>query len=175
MYKKFYSSHLFLKNQIFSLFSIVKMNANYTEISFVQIFWISQYSCETSVIQTNPSLAKHDMPCFSKQCRSRSVGFWRSQLIWICTVIKYVNLLWSLLKVVMKYLIFHRLYFNNNFNFILSYLWTPSFFGFSFMAKWFNRLSISWIVFTVCSFHHSIIWTSLGFTLSYHDFLNFTV
>ena len=34
----------------------------------------------------NPSLAKHDMPCLSKQCRSRSVGFWRSQLIWICTV-----------------------------------------------------------------------------------------
>ena len=23
----------------------------------------------------NPSLAEHDMPCFSKQCRSRSVGF----------------------------------------------------------------------------------------------------
>ena len=33
----------------------------------------------------NPSLAEHDMPCLSKQCRSRSVGFWRSQLIWICT------------------------------------------------------------------------------------------
>ena len=26
------------------------------------------------------------MPCLSKQCRSRSVGFLRSQLIWICTV-----------------------------------------------------------------------------------------
>ena len=25
------------------------------------------------------------MPCLCKQCRSRSVGFWRSQLIWICT------------------------------------------------------------------------------------------
>ena len=35
---------------------------------------------------TNPSLAEHDMPCLSKQCRSRSLGFWRSQLIWICTV-----------------------------------------------------------------------------------------
>ena len=34
----------------------------------------------------NPSLAEHDMPCLSKHCRSRSVGFWRSQLIWICTV-----------------------------------------------------------------------------------------
>ena len=26
------------------------------------------------------------MPCLFKQCRSRSVGFWRSQLIWINTV-----------------------------------------------------------------------------------------
>ena len=26
------------------------------------------------------------MSCLCKQCRSRSVGFWRSQLIWICTV-----------------------------------------------------------------------------------------
>ena len=31
MYKKFYSKHCFLKNQI-SLFPIVKMNANYAEI-----------------------------------------------------------------------------------------------------------------------------------------------
>ena len=34
----------------------------------------------------NPSLAKHVMPCLSNHCRSRSDGFWRSQLIWICTV-----------------------------------------------------------------------------------------
>ena len=27
-----------------------------------------------------------DIPCLCKQCRSRSVGFWRSQLIWICSV-----------------------------------------------------------------------------------------
>ena len=31
-------------------------------------------------------LLNQDMPCLCKQCRSRSVGFWRSQLIWICTV-----------------------------------------------------------------------------------------
>ena len=34
----------------------------------------------------NPSLAEHDMHCLSKQCRSRSVGFFRSQLTWIYTV-----------------------------------------------------------------------------------------
>ena len=35
MNKKFYSSHCFSKNQIFSLFLIVKMNPNYTEICWV--------------------------------------------------------------------------------------------------------------------------------------------
>ena len=31
-------------------------------------------------------LLNPDTSCFSKQCRSRSVSFWRSQLIWIYTV-----------------------------------------------------------------------------------------
>ena len=31
-------------------------------------------------------LLNSDTPCLCKQCRSRSIGFWRSQLIWICTV-----------------------------------------------------------------------------------------
>ena len=31
-------------------------------------------------------LLNPDIPCLCKQCWSRSVGFWRSQLIWICTV-----------------------------------------------------------------------------------------
>ena len=31
-------------------------------------------------------LLSPDMLCLCKQCRSRSVGFYRSQLIWICTV-----------------------------------------------------------------------------------------
>ena len=31
-------------------------------------------------------LLSPDMSCLCKQCRSRSVGFFRSQLIWICTV-----------------------------------------------------------------------------------------
>ena len=37
MYKKFYSNHLFSKNRIFSLFPIVKMNANYAVISRIGI------------------------------------------------------------------------------------------------------------------------------------------
>ena len=38
MREKFYSSHLFLKNQIFSLFPIVKIKANYAEICGVDNF-----------------------------------------------------------------------------------------------------------------------------------------
>ena len=34
-----------------------------------------------TLVMLNPDIA-----CLCKQCRSRSVGFWRSQLIWICTV-----------------------------------------------------------------------------------------
>ena len=38
-------------------------------------------SCTLALVLLSP-----DIPCLCKQCRSRSVGFWRSQLIWIFTV-----------------------------------------------------------------------------------------
>ena len=38
----------------------------------------------------NPSLADYDVHWLSKQRRSRSIGFWRSQLIWICTVCHWI-------------------------------------------------------------------------------------
>ena len=38
------------------------------------------------------------IPCLCKQCRARSVGFWRSQLIWICTVChsvcEFISTIW---------------------------------------------------------------------------------
>ena len=37
-------------------------------------------------VHINPCPAEPGYTLFCKQCRSRSVGFWRSQLIWICTV-----------------------------------------------------------------------------------------
>ena len=37
--------------------------------------------CDLTLVRLNP-----DMSCLCKQCRFRSVGFFRSQLIWICTV-----------------------------------------------------------------------------------------
>ena len=43
-------------------------------------------------------LLNPDIPWLCKQCRSRSVGFWRSQLIWICTVChlvcEFVSMTW---------------------------------------------------------------------------------
>ena len=52
----------------------------------IRSFFLFWYILNRMCFYINPSLAEHDMPCLSKQCRSRSVGFWRSQLIWICTV-----------------------------------------------------------------------------------------
>ena len=46
----------------------------------------------------NPCPAEPGYTLFCKQCRSRSVGFWRSQLIWICTVChqvcKFIATIW---------------------------------------------------------------------------------
>ena len=43
-------------------------------------------------------LLNRDIPCLCKQCKNRSVGFWKSQLIWICTVCRkvceYVSTTW---------------------------------------------------------------------------------
>ena len=43
-------------------------------------------------------LLNPDIPCLCKQCRSRSVGFSRSQLIWICTVChtvyEFISTIW---------------------------------------------------------------------------------
>ena len=44
-------------------------------------WWNAHILFNLTLVLLNPG-----MPCFCKQCRSRSVGFWRSQLIWICTV-----------------------------------------------------------------------------------------
>ena len=52
----------------------------------------SKNSCLTFV------LLNTDRFCFWKQCRSRSVGFWRSQLIWICAVCpwecEFISITW---------------------------------------------------------------------------------
>ena len=43
-------------------------------------------------------LMSPDTSCICQQCRSRSVGFWRSQLIWICTVChsecEFISTIW---------------------------------------------------------------------------------
>ena len=47
-------------------------------------------------------LLSPDTPCLWKQCRSRSVCFWRRQPIWICTVCEYVNFYQHLGQVIWK-------------------------------------------------------------------------
>ena len=48
------------------------------EIKLTSQLW---YQKGMMLVLLNP-----DISCLCKQCRSRSVGFWRSQLNWICTV-----------------------------------------------------------------------------------------
>ena len=43
--------------------------------------WKVGYNSALTLVLLSP-----DIPWPCKQCRSRSAGFWRSQLIWICTV-----------------------------------------------------------------------------------------
>ena len=44
--------------------------------------------CVKISFNINPSLAEHDMPCLSKQCRSREEANWSGSALF---VIKYVN------------------------------------------------------------------------------------
>ena len=55
----------------------------------IMTIWLS-WNLRLTLVLLNP-----DRPCLCKQCRSRSVGFWRSQLIWICTVCHSVQQPWS--------------------------------------------------------------------------------
>ena len=47
------------------------------------IYWSIGVMLDTGL---NPCTAEPGLPFLCKQCRFRSVGFWRCQLIWICTV-----------------------------------------------------------------------------------------
>ena len=76
----------FWANKAWHLVWILCLAENSHEMSICKGCSLKQKKNNNMKIKFNPSLAEHDMPCLSKQCRSRSVGFWRSRLIWICTV-----------------------------------------------------------------------------------------
>ena len=74
------------------LFDIVGFSQIYGHIPLVQSH-TAVYGCLDVVTLSEKNqniltlvLLIPDILCLCKQCRSRSVGFWRSQLIWICTV-----------------------------------------------------------------------------------------
>ena len=60
----------------FFLIFPIKHDLTFPNPVFLEII-INLLSAELAqrVAKVNPSLAKHDMPCLRKQCRSRSVGF----------------------------------------------------------------------------------------------------
>ena len=67
------------------LYLHVNQKSDYDDIWY---YTVTHYSPQQMVHQSTLTLVllKPDIPCLCKQCRSRSVGFWRSQMIWICTV-----------------------------------------------------------------------------------------
>ena len=63
------------------------LHRNIMCMGVIQTKMHKQRNCPNiSLIFLTLVLLNPDIPCLCKQCRSRSVGFWRSQLIWICTV-----------------------------------------------------------------------------------------
>ena len=88
MYKNFYSNQWFLRNQIFSLFPIVKLNANYAEICSVgnlghifNKFHLFNYSeiftncCETPIIdQFHNHRFYHSCKCIIALIQNEACG-----------------------------------------------------------------------------------------------------
>ena len=78
-----------LHKGLFRLLLIKYQTMIITHVFFMCVF----YNCHIINTCLTLVLPNPDISYLCKQCRSRSVGFWRSQLIWICTVFtKYVHL-----------------------------------------------------------------------------------
>ena len=78
---------------------MVKWNSYKCSGSFsLPTFWDNGPTTAVSALIFNPCPTEPGYILFCKQCRSRSVGFWRSQLIWICTVhhqvCKFITTIW---------------------------------------------------------------------------------
>ena len=59
--------------------------ANGVDLNEMAHYKLSHMDPQFSILSLTFVLPVPDMPCLCKQCRSRSVGFFRSQLVWICT------------------------------------------------------------------------------------------
>ena len=66
--------------------------SEYTVSFQIHYVWSDMYKsnqsfeCSQHILKLTLVLLLPEMACLYKQCRFISVGFWRSQLIWICTV-----------------------------------------------------------------------------------------
>ena len=72
--------------QIIILYSDYYLNKLIGQLAFVQISRCKLYSVDKFDKNLTLVLLNPYIPCLCKQCRSRSVGLFRSQLIWIYTV-----------------------------------------------------------------------------------------
>ena len=97
------------------------------------------------------------MPCLCKQCRSRSVVFWRSQLIWICTVChsvcEFISTIWikesDWLTVrsghgILIYSAWQGLIQENNCH--------------KMDPEWFHPIKLIWQKLIICMFKHLACW-----------------
>ena len=84
------STHVLISSasSVLSTFPLVSISLFLTTscVTFLPFCQLGCKMTDEGWCVVNPCLADPDIPCLCKQCRSRSVGFWRSQLIWICTV-----------------------------------------------------------------------------------------
>ena len=62
------------------------LHNNTQHITDIRRVYICEEIRNDQNVWLNRARSNPDMPCHCKQRRSRSVGFFRSQLIWICTV-----------------------------------------------------------------------------------------
>ena len=61
---------------------------NREKICSIRVLWETVRFQSLSIL--TQVLLNPDIPCICKQCRSRSADFWRSQLIWLCTVCYWI-------------------------------------------------------------------------------------
>ena len=67
--------------------------------SYIGQLWVSAFLLSVSLLNLTLVLPNQDMPCLCKQCRSRSVSFFRSQMLWICPVChlvcEFISAIWA--------------------------------------------------------------------------------
>ena len=78
--------HIFTRRRFYMAMSVLCCCLNNYNAGLLISFFLSDINCTSLFIVFTLVLLNPDMLFLSKQCRSRSVGFWRGHLIWLCTI-----------------------------------------------------------------------------------------